>query len=95
MNLELLEKSIFHDGTSEYRIPMVPKEGKTVKVLLRGPKDDIKKALLLANGETIEMKKCNDNAEKNKTGLFDYFEGMLFVCETAAVKEKLNHQLKQ
>jgi len=75
MNLELLEKSIFHDGTSEYRIPMVPKEGKTVKVLLRGSKDDIKKALLLANGETIEMKKCNDNAEKNKTGLFDYFEG--------------------
>jgi transcription-repair coupling factor (superfamily II helicase) len=41
--------------------------------------------------------RCNDKylpLAYESRGLFDYFEGMLFVCETAGVKDKLNHQIK-
>lgn len=40
---------------------------------------------------------CNDKylpLAYHSNGIFDYFEGMLFVCETAKVKEKCNNQSK-
>ena len=41
--------------------------------------------------------RCNDKylpLAYNSNGLFDYFEGMLFICESARIKEKCNSQNK-
>ncbi len=74
MGYDLLESAIFHDGTSEFRDPMVPKAGESVKITLRTAKDVVRSTVLIANGKEIPMKKLTKVSERNKTNRFDYFE---------------------
>lgn len=77
-------------------------QAKLIDALAQGLKGKAIKAREKLYADSDKLKSgvalhCNDKylplAYKSK-GLADYFEGLLFVCETAKVKEKCNNQTK-
>ncbi len=78
------------------------KQAKAIENLSASLKGKATKAResLLADADKLNQGvslRCNDKylpLAYNSKGLFDYFEGMLFVCESLRVKEKCNAQNK-
>ena len=62
------ENWLFSDGTSDYRIPMEPKVGDTVRIRFRTAVNDVDKVLLWHGENCIEMQRIEQDKE------FDYFE---------------------
>ena len=78
------------------------KQAKAIRALAEGLKGKATKARekLYADCDNLEQgvsRRCNDKylpLAYDSNGIFDYAEGMLFVCETASVKDKLNNAEK-
>lgn len=64
----LSKKSLFSDGTEDYRSPSEPKENEKVTIRFRTKRDNVDVVLLYTNEKTYKMEKAESEHE------FDYYE---------------------
>ena len=88
--------------STEVLFESLEKQSKAIKTLAQSLKGKAIKARekLYADSDRLDTGvalHCNDKylpLAYDSKGIFDYAEGMLFVCESAKVKEKINNQQK-
>jgi len=72
LDLNCLKDSLFHDGTKEYRSPLVPDVGEKVLFTLRMPLEYKDKVTILIDGNPFPMTKSKRKSKNNRFAYYTY-----------------------